>query len=146
MLAGVLQLVLDARAAAEPRLAGVADAEGVPRPRAERGRGRAVVTTFGLVEVSRMAYRAPGLASLHPLDAVLSLPPRRYSWAVQLQLVRFALGVSYEQAAAWLSAVTGTSVGKRQAEQIVAGAAADAGWRAPCLVERTEARKFQLND
>src|SRR5580704_4811941 len=39
-----VQHVMDARAAAEPRRAGVAGADGVPRTRAERGHARTVVT------------------------------------------------------------------------------------------------------
>jgi hypothetical protein len=126
VLRDVVQLALDRRAAAEPRLAVVADADGVPRPRAGQGRGRGMVTWFGVVRVSRMAYRAPGLASLHPMDAALGLPPHRYSWGVQLRLVKFALEVSDEQAAAWLREITGTLTGKRQVQQVLAEAAADA--------------------
>jgi hypothetical protein len=73
-----------------------------------------------------MAYRAPGAANLHPADAALNLPVRRYSWQVQQAAVRYALAGSYEQAQLWLQDLTGVSVGKQQLEQIVAGAARDA--------------------
>jgi len=122
----VLQHAVDVRAAAEPRLAQVTGADGVRRTRAERGHGRTVLTWFGPVRVRRMAYRAPGAANLHPADAVLNLPARRYSWAVQRAVVLFAQAGSYEQAQLWLQAATGVSIGKQQAEQIVAEAAADA--------------------
>ena len=121
-----VQHVMDARAAAEPRLAQVTGADGVPRRRAERGHARTVVTWFGPVVVRRLAYRAPGAANLHPADAALNLPARRYSRAVQQAAVRYALAGSYEQAQLWLQDLTGVSVGKQQLEQIVAGAAADA--------------------
>jgi len=125
LLRMVTQYVMDARAAAEPR-AEVTGADGVPRRRAERGHARTVVTWFGPVTVARMAYRAPGAANLHPADAALNLPARRYSWAVQQAAVRYALAGSYEQAQLWLQDLTGASVGKQQLAQIVAGAAADA--------------------
>ena len=126
LLRVVLQYVMDQLAAAEPRLAQVTGADGVPRRRAERGHRRTVVTWFGPVTVRRMAYREPGAANLHPADAALSLPARRYSWQVQRAAVRYALAGSYEQAQLMLQDATGVSVGKQQIEQIVAEAAADA--------------------
>jgi hypothetical protein len=122
----VLQHAVDVRAAAEPRLAQVAGADGVRRTRAERGHGRAMVTWFGLVTIRRIAYRALGAANLHPADAVLNLPARRYSWQLRQAAVMYALAGSYEQAQLWLQAATGVSVGKQQLEQIVAEAARDA--------------------
>jgi hypothetical protein len=122
----VLQHAVDVRAAAEPRLAQVTGADGVRRTRAERGHGRTVVSWFGPVRVRRMAYRAPGAVNLHPADAVLGLPARRYSWQVQRAVVLYAQAGSYEQAQLMLQAATGVSVGKQQIEQIAAEAAADA--------------------
>jgi hypothetical protein len=126
LLRMTVQHVLDVRAAAEPRRAEVTGADGVRRRRAERGHGRTVLTWFGPVTVRRMAYRAPGAANLHPADAVLNLPVRRYSWQVQQAAVRYALAGSYEQARLWLADVTGVSIGKQQLEQILAEAARDA--------------------
>ena len=37
----------------------------------ERGRTRPLVTRFGQVSVSRIAYRSPGRGNVHPLDAAL---------------------------------------------------------------------------
>jgi hypothetical protein len=120
------QYIMDARAAAEPRLARVAGADGVRRTRAERGHGRALVTWFGLITIRRIAYRALGAANLHPADAVLNLPARRYSWQLQQAAVMYALAVSYEQAQLWLQAAAGVCAGKQQLEQVVAEAARDA--------------------
>ncbi len=126
LLRKALQQVMDARAASEPRLAPVTGADGVERTRAECGHARTVVTWFGPVTVRRIAYRAPGAANLHPADAVLDLPVRRYSWQVQRAAVMYVLGGSYEQAQLWLQAATGVPVGKQQLEQILAEAAVDA--------------------
>jgi hypothetical protein len=126
LLRMVTQQVLDERAAGEQRRAQVTGADGTGRTRAERGHARTVVTGFGPVVVRRVAYRAPGAANLYPADAVLNLPVRRYSWAVQQAAVRYALSGSYAQAQLWLQDLTGVSIGKQQLEQILAEAARDA--------------------
>jgi hypothetical protein len=133
LLRKMTQHIVDVRAAREQRLAQVTGADGVPRTRAERGHARTVVTWFGPVVIGRMAYRAPGAANLHPADAVLNLPARRYSWQVQQAAVRYALAGSYEQARLWLQDLTGVSVGKQQLEQILAEAARDAPGFYPSL-------------
>src|SRR5262245_32538713 len=109
----VVQHVLDVRAAAEPRLTGVTDVRGVTRSRVERGHTRTVVSEVGSVVVARNAYRAPGVVNLYPRDAVLNLPERRYSWAVQARVVGYAVETSFAQAAQWLAESTGVRVGKR---------------------------------
>jgi hypothetical protein len=126
VLREVLQYVMDRLAATEQRLAQVTGADGVPRRRAERGHRRTMVTWFGPVVIRRMAYRAPGAANLHPADAALNLPARRYSWQIQQAAVRYVLAGSYEQAQLLLADATGVSIGKQQLEQIAAEAAADA--------------------
>jgi hypothetical protein len=129
ILRGVVQLGLDAQAAAEVRVAGVTGADGVARTRAERGHSRRVVTTLGAVTVRRIAYRSgvKGVPSLFPRDAVLSLPPCGYSWPLQRLAEMASRCGSYEQAREWVLAATGVGIGKRQMEQVTARAAADAG-------------------
>ena len=128
ILRGVVQLSLDAQAAAEVRLARVTGADGVPRTRAERGHRATVVTTLGAVSVRRIAYRAgvKGVPSLFPRDAVLNLPPCGYSWQLQRLAEMASRSGSYEQARELVLAATGVSIGKRQMEQITARAASDA--------------------
>src|SRR5664280_2151375 len=70
---------LDLRAEREPRIAAVADAEGVGHGSAEPGHTRGLATVFGPVQVTRIAYRARGQANLHPADGGLNLPADRYS-------------------------------------------------------------------
>jgi hypothetical protein len=138
LLQKVIQHVMDAQAAAEPRLAAVADAAGVPRTRAERGHARTVISQVGPVVIRRMAYRAPGQPNLHPRDAALNLPPRRYSWQVQQAVVEYVLAGAYEQAQRFVAAATGITIGKQQLEQITAGAAADAAGFYPALAREQE--------
>jgi hypothetical protein len=128
LLCGVVQLALDTQAAGEVRLPAVTGADGVARTRAERGHTRPVATRVGEVTVSRIGYRSGirGVLSLFPRDAVLNLPPRGYSWALQRLAVMFCRAGSYEQAREFVLAVTGVSIGRRQLELIVLEAAADA--------------------
>jgi hypothetical protein len=127
LLCGLVQLGLDAQAAGEVRLAEVTGADGVTRGRAERGHARPVVTRLGEVRVRRIGYRAgiKGVPSLFPRDAVLNLPPLGYSWGLQQLAGMFCRSGSYEQAREFVLAATGVGIGKRQLEQIAAGAAAD---------------------
>jgi hypothetical protein len=133
LLRKLVQHVVDGQAAAERRLAGVADAAGVPRTRAERGHARTVISQFGPVVIERMAYRAPGQPNLYPRDAVLNLPPRRYSWPLQRTAVEYVLAGAYEQAQRFVAAATGITIGKQQLEQITIEAAADAAGFYPAL-------------
>jgi hypothetical protein len=128
LLRGLVQLALDAQAEREVRLPEVTGTDGVRRARAERDHDRPVVTRLGQVRVRRIAYRSGvrGAGSLFPRDAVLNLPPLGYSWALQRLAEMFCRAGSYEQAHAFVLAATGVSIGKRQLEQIVAAAAADA--------------------
>ena len=128
LLRGLVQLALDTQAEREVRLPGVTGEDGVERARAEPGHGRPVVTLLGEVRVRRIGYRSGvrGVLSLFPRDAVLNLPPLGYSWGLQRLAEMFCRSVSYEQGHEFVLAATGVSVGKRQLEQIVAAAAADA--------------------
>jgi hypothetical protein len=128
LLCGLVQLGLDTQAEREVRVAQVTGADGVPRRRAERGHDRAVVTRLGAVVVRRIGYRSgiKGAGSLFPRDAVLNLPPCGYSWDLQRLAEMFARSGSYEQGHEFVLAATGVSIGKRQLEQIIVAAAADA--------------------
>jgi hypothetical protein len=128
LLRGLVQLALDTQAEREVRLPRVTGEDGVERTRAEPGHGRPVVTLLGEVRVRRIGYRSgvKGVLSLFPRDAVLNLPPLGYSWQLQRLAEMYCRSVSYEQGHQFVLAATGVSVGKRQLEQIVVAAAADA--------------------
>ena len=117
---------LDLRAAREQRLPeGVAGADGVVRVRAERGHQRELATVFGMVTVTRIAYRAPGVANLYPADAVLNLPVGRHSHGLRRMAAIEAARGSFEQAAAAVERASGVRVGKRQLEALAGAAAAE---------------------
>src|SRR5260370_40516842 len=70
---------LDLTAAQEERRHDVTGEDGVVRTRAERGRERPLVTKFGQVTGSRVAYRSPGRRNRHPAEAALNLPEEKHS-------------------------------------------------------------------
>jgi hypothetical protein len=116
---------LDLLAAREGRRGGVTGADGIARTRAEKGHGRELATVFGQVTVTRMAYRAPGVANVHPLDAALNLPEEKQSHGLRkLAAIESARG-SFGDAAAAITRATGVKAGKRQVEELARRAAAD---------------------
>src|SRR5450755_2492148 len=120
----LLQGHLDLRAAREERRDDVAGEDGVVRTRAERGRSRPLVTKFGPVSVSRIAYRSPGRRNVHPLDAVLNLPEEKHSHGLRrLAAIEAARG-SHEAARDAVARATGARIGKRQLEELARRAAA----------------------
>jgi hypothetical protein len=125
LLRRLFQGHLDLLAAREERRADVAGEDGVARTRADRGRARPLVTVFGQVTVSRIAYRSPGRPNVHLLDAVLNLPAEKHSHGLRkLAAVEAARG-SMEAAQAAVARATGVSVAKRQLESLACRAAAD---------------------
>ena len=98
--------------------------DGVPRTRAEKGRTRPLVTRFGQVTVSRIAYRSPGRSNVYPLDAALNLPEEKHSHGLRkLAAVEAARG-SIEAAGDAIARATGVRIGKRQLEELARRAAA----------------------
>ena len=115
------------RGAPEVPLPGLAGADGHWRGCREKS-ATTVVTMLGPVAVRRIAYRSrsKGVPDLHWRDAVLNLPPCGYSWRLQ-QLAEMACRAgSFQHGHDLVLAATGASIGKRQLEEILARAAADA--------------------
>ena len=124
LLRQLFQDRLDLTAAREERRRDVTGQDGVVRTRAERGRTRPLVTRFGQVTVSRIAYRSPGRSNVHPLDAALNLPEEKHSHGLRkLAAVEAARG-SIEAAGDAVARVTGVRIGKRQLEELARRAAA----------------------
>ena len=123
LLRQLFQDRLDLTAAREERRHDVTGPDGVPRTRAEKGRTRPLVTRFGQVTVSRIAYRSPGRSNVHPLDAALNLPEEKHSHGLRkLAAVEAARG-SIEAAGDAVARATGVRIGKRQLEELARRAA-----------------------
>jgi len=123
LLRQLLQAHLEVRGPGEA-VGPVTGADGVGRGRARR-HTRELETVFGEVEVERVGYGAEGVASLHPFDADLHLPPERYSREVRRRVAEEAATSSFEEVVHLLATTTGAPVGKRQVEELVGRAAQD---------------------
>jgi hypothetical protein len=99
-------------------------ANGMRRPY-ERLRTRSLKTIFGKVTVSRLGYSAHDTETLFPRDAELNLLPELYSHGVQRRVAKEVIKTSYDQATAAVAETTGTTVPKRQVEELAARAAAN---------------------
>jgi len=84
-----------------------------------------VASVFGPVVVSRIAYRAPGVPAVHPLDAELGLPVGKHSHGLAEMTVPEAVRGALEQACVQVRIRTGCKLGTRQAQQLVRQAACD---------------------
>jgi hypothetical protein len=124
LLRRLFQDRLDLTAAREERRHDVAGKDGAARTRAERGRARPLMTVFGQVRVSRIAYRSPGRSNVHPADAVLNLPEEKHSHGLRKLAAAESARGSMEDAGAAVTRATGVKIGKRQVEELARRAAA----------------------
>jgi hypothetical protein len=115
---------LDLRALREVRVEVVA-ADGVGRGRVQTGQVRDLATVFGDVTVSRIAYRTPGQANLHPADGLLNLPTEKHSHGVRRLAAIEATRGSFDGAVEAIERATGQEVAKRQVEHLARRAAVD---------------------
>jgi hypothetical protein len=119
----LLQAHLDLRAANEHPVE-LRAADGVRRSY-QRASRRPLGTIFGAVSVTRLAYQAPGVDGLHPLDAALNLPKELYSYGLRRLVAEHAARSSFEEVQSVLVEHTGKPVGKRQIEELVIRSACD---------------------
>lgn len=114
------------RAAREQRRSDVTDAEGKVRVTAEDGQEHTRAMIYGPVRTSRIAYKRHRKPNLYPQDAELNWAVlHSYSAGVVRRVARASAVVPFEQAAEQVSAAGAIRIGKRQAEQLAIGAAAD---------------------
>lgn len=121
----LLQDHLDLRAAREERREAPVGCDGVARTRVERGHRCGLATVFGAVTVTRMAYRAPGVANVYPADLILNLPAGKHSHGLRRLAAVESVRGSFDAAGAAVERATGVRVGKRQVEQLAQAAADD---------------------
>ncbi|MCO6011749.1 ISKra4 family transposase [Actinoallomurus purpureus] len=109
---------------ADPRPV-VTGPEGRARPWRESGHARLLASVFGLVRVTRAAYRGPGVCNVHPADAALSLPAGRHSMGLRRLAVTEAVRGSFDQAHDAITHRCGNVPGKRRLEELVVASAVD---------------------
>ncbi|MFI6729958.1 ISKra4 family transposase [Streptomyces sp. R-74717] len=110
------------RNAGRPRPVGP---DGIPRPWREARHSRRLACLFGLVRVTRVAHRGPGVSNIHPADETLSLPAGQHSMGLRRLAVTEAVRGSYDQAQAAVERRCGKVLGKRRLEELVTEAAVD---------------------
>jgi hypothetical protein len=127
LMRAALQAVVDAASAAQERVpGGIQGPDGVRRTRVEDGHRRTVATVFGRITVDRLAYRAPQVPNVHPMDEVLDLPQGLYSMGLARLCAREAVRASFVEAAEAVQDVTGIRIGTRQLIELTRAAATDA--------------------
>jgi hypothetical protein len=125
VLRRLLQDHVDLRAQRETRVERVIGADGVARNSVEDGHRRGLRSVFGMVTVSRLAYRRKGHANLHPADTALNLPLERHSHGLRRLAAMEAARGSFEEVRESIERSTGEGLGKRQIEALVERAAGD---------------------
>ncbi len=112
----------------EQRAEEIHDAAGVEHSHVEAQHVRTLGTVFGEVHFSRLAYRQPGTANLHPADAELQLPDESYSYSLRrlaaIEAARGSYGEAVESIARTTRAPT-TELHKRQIEALARRSAQD---------------------
>lgn len=120
--------------------------DGVVR-RDVRKSSRAVESIFSEVRAHRWTIYTPGVAGLHPLDAKLNLPTRKYSYGVQRRIARLSAKLPFDAAIEELEDSTAAHVPKRQFEQVVQEAAVDfsAFYAMPCIPLQDDGRPLYMS-
>lgn len=95
------------------------------RPHVRAGSLRQLLTIFGAVEVVRQGFGGRDIDSRFPVDADLNLPEEKYSLEVRRRCAIEAARGSYDESVDALARTTGTSVAKRQVQQLATRAAQD---------------------
>src|SRR5260370_15659735 len=90
-----------------------------------RLRTRSLKTIFGPVEIHRMGYSRNGGPSIYPLDQILALPARSFSYELQRRFVKAAAHKPFHESVEAIADLTGVSVPKRRLEEILQDAAKD---------------------
>lgn len=111
------------RAALEKRTE-VVGADGTERESA-RDSERHLETVLGRVPVPRLAYQAPGMPDLHPMDAVLNLPREMFSHGIRRMVAKETARASFDEVVEIVRDYTGSTIAKRQVEELAVRAALD---------------------
>src|SRR6266536_976408 len=119
--------------AREERAGQVTSAAGIRHGTVEKGHDRGVVSIFGPVRATRMAYRNRREPNLYPADARWALPDDPYSLGMRALAAYHLAGGGFGQAQDVIEARTGVKIGRAQ----LTGLAEDlAAWTDDFYAER----------
>jgi len=125
LLRKLVQAYVDLQAYME-KPAKVIGADGVARKYRRNGETRNIETIFGEVDVRRSRYESgQQVAGLCPLDGELNLPAGKYSHSVAKRVSGWATMGSFDNAIETFEQTCGTTVPKRQTEELVQRSAVD---------------------
>jgi hypothetical protein len=100
--------------AREERIGQVTSATGIRHGSVEDGHDRGVVSIFGPVRATRLAYRNRREANLYPADARWALPDDPYSMGMRAMTAYHLAAGGYGQAQEVMEARTGATIGRAQ--------------------------------
>lgn len=100
--------------ARERRVEQVTSAAGIRHGGVERGRQRGVISVFGPVRATRLAYRNRREANLYPADARWMLPEDPYSLGIRALVAYHLAEGGYGAAQEVIQARTGVKIGRAQ--------------------------------
>jgi hypothetical protein len=86
---------------------------------------RSMTTLMGDIQIPRVAYFADSHPAIHPVDEMLQLPRRGYSYELQRRMVMMAVLGPFDEAAALVLDTMGQRIPKRSIEEILIDASAD---------------------
>lgn len=139
----LLEATFTIDSAREERAGQVTSAVGIRHGTVEAGHGRGVVSVFGPVRASRLAYRNRREANLYPADARWVLPEDPYSLGMRALVAYHLAGGGFGQAQEVIAARTGVRIGRAQ----LAGLAEDlAAWADDFYAERARQAGAGLPD
>ena len=125
LLRQLLEATFAIDSAREERTGQVTSAAGIRHGTVEKGHGRGMISVFGPVRASRLAYRNRREANLYPADARWMLPDDPYSLGLRALAAYHLAAGGYGQAQDVIQARTGVRIGRAQ----MAGLAQDlAAW------------------
>src|SRR5258708_1721612 len=110
----LLEATFAIASAREERTGSVRSAAGIRHGSVETGHDRGVVSIFGPVRASRLAYRNRREASLYPADARWVLPDDPYSMGMRALAAYHLAGGGFGQAQEVIEARTGVRIRRAQ--------------------------------
>ncbi len=120
LLRRLLQAHFDWRSDQELPQAHIEGGDGQTRTHRRKQVKRELSSVFGKITYHRMSYSAPGAEGLCPMDGVLNLGTKKYTDGLKERICVEVSKASFDECVQSIAAYTGSQVGKRQCEQIIA--------------------------
>ena len=120
----LLEATFTIDAGCEERIEQVTSAAGIRHGTVEKGHDRGVISIFGPVRATRLAYRNRREANLYPADARWMLPDDPYSLGMRAMVAYHLAAGGYGQAQDVIEARAGVRIGPAQLAGLAQGMAA----------------------